>query len=83
MGRSAIPCRSARLQFAVELRLGEKSRRRAQDLIGAPEFLVLAFQLLQPFAFVTGHAAADALIHFGPTQRRKVSCVQPILLEMD
>jgi hypothetical protein len=63
---------------AVELRLGEKRRCLAQDLIGAAQFSVLALERLEPFALIGGCAGALALVTARRTPRRSVSCVQPI-----
>src|SRR5262245_2482192 len=53
------------LRSAVELRLGEKSRRLAQDLVGAFQLQVLAFELLEAFSFRTRQPGAFALVTFG------------------
>lgn len=73
-GQSARPCRSARprgdhgvgrrtrsgFESAVEFRLGEKRARQLQNLIGLAQCLDLAFQGLEPLAFLSRHAIARA-----------------------
>ena len=51
------------LESAVELRLGEKSARKFQNLIGSAQFPVLSLQGLELLAFVGGHALALAGVH--------------------
>src|SRR5690606_26218777 len=84
-GRSARLCRSARprtcpgmyrrspsgLQPAVELRLGEKSARQLQDLIGPAQLLVLAFELLHALGVRAGDAVSYPGIDLVPLHPRQ------------
>jgi len=54
------------LRSPVELRLGEKSRSLAQDLIRPPELAVLPLQLLHPGPLVTRQAPAPAGVDLLP-----------------
>jgi hypothetical protein len=55
-------CKPPSLQFAVELRLGKKSRRCLQNLVGSLQLLVLPFKLLQAFSIAGCHAGPLTMI---------------------
>ena len=73
-GQSATPCRSARphrypdagrqtasgLESAVELRLGEKSARQSQNLVGFAQFSNFTLQRFYPVALGAGNPIAHA-----------------------
>lgn len=75
--------RGASLQSAVELRLGENSARKLQDLFGAAQFLDLALELLDTLRLRARDPWASALIRLCPAHPPTRVPAQPIFPAID
>ena len=77
--------------MAVELRLCEKSRRLAENLVGAPQFLDFALELLEALTFLRRQAKSLAGVSLDlslPVPQRLVvhlnfAAIEPIAAHCD
>src|SRR5690606_14321161 len=71
------------LGFAVELRRGEKRRRRLQDLVRTPQFTILALQLCDPPSVPAGAARRSARVDLGTLDPRPQRLRMNVQLAVD